>query len=1106
MPAGVEVGAKVWVPCHNEVWRPGEVVGFGEVPKGAGGGLSAVVEVQGEGDKVEKVEVALQVSKGPAKVHLRNQDLEERLIAAAFGDLNQLPLLHEPAVLHTLQVRFEERHVYTLSGPVLLAVNPFREVPGLYSHEQLAAYALAPEGEEPQTPHVFGVGCAAYQGIRTRAAHQTVLVSGESGAGKTETTKFVMRFLALAGAGGTEASMSAVERQVLGSIPVLEALGNAKTLRNDNSSRFGKYIELQFGRGPAGQPAAPRLVGARTHTYLLEKVRVTGQQQGERSFHIFYQALAAAEAGQSREDPSESGVGLGSVKGLRPADFAYLRRSAACAGGDHEDAQAFRETVAALRSFGVDGAELSGLLSAIMAVLHLGNVDFAAPKNNSEGSEPVRTGRAGSSLECACELLQVEPSALGGAWCHKTMRAPGEGVISTPLTVAKAVEGRDALARHLYGAIFTFVVERINAAVAADGAPGGARPGASGQSAPQLPFVGVLDIFGFEFFDRNSLEQLLINYTNELLQQYFNEVIFELEAELYGREGIKWNPLDFPDNRTIVELIGKVPGGVLPMLDEECMTVGGSADRWCSKLQRAHDGQKEFAAVKHRQGNFVVRHFAGPVEYTSQGFPEKNRDQLGADLVGCMKGSRSEFVCQRFLEHDRIFGTQETVNAQSGNRRMSRARVYTVSSEFRGQLQNLMERIRATEPHFVRCIKPNPQSVPGKFDRRSVVQQLQYQGVLQAIEVSRAGFPMRLSHRKGVRDFRCIAPAECRLELEAQIARGKFGVAAQVLFGALAGAFDLPGGAWAIGATLVFLKRDAIEVLSGALTSCCRSAAILLQAHWHRHVARQRFLVAIRAAVRLQAFGRGLEARRLAVVLRRARAALRLQSAERARGARRLRRRRLRAVSVLQVWLRVRKLRRRFLRLRACAARVQRWWRLTAARLRARRRRHTVVRLQCAWRGHRGRRQATECRAAAVRLSMVVRRLVRLRRERVCRQLLAPVEPPAASDGDYSWPQPERAPAEVSAAPSDGHLQQRVEAASTGDIIAAIAAVKLRLAAQQKEVAALRQKNELLQLQADELHQWTLAGMSRRLLAGVLGGPCAEGAGTMLLAGECVDD
>ncbi|CAE8610538.1 unnamed protein product, partial [Polarella glacialis] len=390
-------------------------------------------------------------------------------------------------------------------------------------------------------PHVFGAAREAYQGVWQAGVSQTVLVSGESGAGKTETTKFVMRFLALAGAGGTEDSMSVIERRVLESVPLLEALGNAKTLRNDNSSRFGKYTELQFRGGSA-------LRGA--NCYLLEKVRVIGVQPGERSFHIFYQAgtrwQKASESSRVASDlaPLAAVLERGS---LSAHDFVYLERSGCSELQGHDEAADFDETLAALRAFGAAEAEIEEVLAAILAVLHLGNISFVAPASNSEGSEVSNRNQADGALAITSELLGVSPEELEATLCRRVMKVVDER--ASHQSVAQALEGRDALARHLYGAVFSSVVGRVNDVLGAE-----VSQEQQLRRDPRPPFVGVLDIFGFEFFQSNSFEQLCINFANELLQQYFNEVIFEHEAALYARERVQWDPLDFPDNKADVVL------------------------------------------------------------------------------------------------------------------------------------------------------------------------------------------------------------------------------------------------------------------------------------------------------------------------------------------------------------------------------------------------------------------------------------------------------------------------------------------------------------------------------------------------------------------------
>ncbi|CAE8597221.1 unnamed protein product [Polarella glacialis] len=1158
----LEVGAEVWVPCKDEVWRAGIVVDFDEndtidaapfgtprgspkftvrpnpdagpspsgtprgspkftvrpspdagsspfgTPRGSpkctgrpspDAGPSGCVVVQvasaagrnslsaGKGGRgnpslpqTERVRVSRRSLADRQQLHLKNEVLRTRTGALGLHDLGHLPLLHEPAVLQALQLRFQADVVYTLTGPMLLAINPFKLLPQLYGPERLAAFAqraaVVPSNDNSdeqarsqnaEEPHIYGVAMAAYQGVWHRGKGQTVLVSGESGAGKTETTKFVMRFLALAGTGGSESSMSAVERKVLDSIPVLEALGNAKTLRNENSSRFGKYIELQFRPESAG--AAPRLVGAHTHTYLLEKGRVIGQQDGERSFHIFYQLLEAAKK-------ADASVLSGVARGKSPAHFAYLRGSncSTLDSGCLDESLAFDETVAAMRAFGLSDGELSDLLSSLLAILYLGNISFVTPSTNSEGSEPALDAESGEAMQQACEFLGIKQAAMAKAWCSRTMQAPGEGVISMPNPVDKALDSRDSLARHLYGAIFSFVVSRINTAVS----------NRSGGRA-SLAFVGVLDIFGFEFFANNSLEQLFINFTNELLQQYFNEVIFEHEADLYAQEGIEWDPLDFPDNRAIVDMVGgKIPPGVLPMLDEECMTIGGNSEQWCSKLQRVHGASQHFSLAKLRQTSFIVTHFAGPVEYASKFFVEKNRDALSSDLVKCMKDSSSAFVRQLFQEQERTFGTKESVDAQTGARRMARARLYTVSSEFRGQLQDLMERIRATEPHFVRCIKPNATSSAEVFDRRSVVQQLQYQGVLQAIEVSRVGFPVRLRHRQAVLEFRCLARSAAeRLQLESQCARGQFAFAAQQLFRGLSeegiGAdqqHKLPSNTWAVGKGMVFLKQQAMETLSFSLSRCRRAAATHIQACWRRWHRRRRFLAVLRASRRLQAASRGLLGRRLEAAKRRARAVQLIQARIRGQRSRALCRRRLHALGVIQAWSRARHLRAWLLRLLAASSRLRRWWRRKISALRAWRQGMSAIALQRIWRGHMGRCAALRQVEALAKRQQAARRLLQRWREKVCFRLLE-----KGLDEFLGQADPAVAAAKVA---------DRLQDVSDGKLHATIGALRARLVHAEREAEMLRREEEVLRLHTLELGRWTVTGILGRLVGGIVDGVC----------------
>lgn len=593
------------------------------------------------------------------------------------------------------------------------------------------------------------------------------------------------------------------------------------------------------------------------------------------------------------------------------------------------------------------------------------------------------------------------------------MQAPGDHIIRMTNTLAQAVDSRDALARHLYHGIFRRVVERTNRSI-------GFREGTL--------FCGVLDIFGFEFFEKNTFEQLCINFTNELLQQYFNSFIFENETKLYRDEGISWDETDFPNNGAIVDLLQQPPTGIFPMLDEECFVVGGSSSSWHSKLLKAHDGHTNFGFLKHVQNTFVVKHFAGPVTYTVGGFLEKNRDRLSPDIVEALGKSRWSFVrdCFAHLSVEAMapamsagggLGVSPTKSGARGGRRT------TESMEFRQQLRELMAQIRTTSPHFVRCIKPNPKNRPFAegsgplepkplFDRPSVAEQLRYQGVLEAIRVARAGYPVRFLHADFLADFRClVASGELRKELdslarEASRAEGVeaggalSAVAADEAFApmvrrvlgapeiaALLGADGAgeegssPFG-WSLGRSRLFLKQGAYCALKAAQSGARHRSACLVQALFRGGRARAAAAARRRATVAIQARRRGLVARRVLQETRVARAVEVLVASFRTRLAvERLRRIKLVAVAT-QSWARMRQNRVVFLRRRAAVVRLQAWCRARKQRQRMRRLPQTALLLQRWWRGSRGRRRARDLRLQTLRFRGLVRSVVRLRRRR----------------------------------------------------------------------------------------------------------------------------
>jgi myosin heavy subunit len=729
-------GTLIWIKHEEEVWIQAEIVTANDKE----------IIVKAADDPNSRIVL------GPSEpIFLRTSDVFTSEGLSVLDDLCQLTHLHEPAVLSSLQNRFDIDKIYTFTGPILIALNPFKRIPWLYDDDVLKTFMTTkPTGK----PHVFNTANSTYRGICDRKKSQTVLISGESGAGKTETTKFVMKFLAEAGKADGE--VTSVEKQVLESNPLLEAFGNARTLRNDNSSRFGKFIELQFqggGKenvqlGMTGENC--RLCGARIQTYLLEKVRVCDQQEGERNYHLFYEACAAAASlGGSTSDyefpqrlpkdkvKESTTVNLEGFSEL--SKFQYLTRSTCTTLKDQDDIEYFERRINAMLTIGISQHDIQQVLRMVAAVLHMGNIKFDAPPNNSEGSAPMSECIA--SMEMASKLMSVETKALESALCTNTRVTRSERIRS-PVNVRHASDNRDALAKAIYGLVFNFVVHQTNQSI--------------GYVEDVKLFAGVLDIFGFECFKTNSFEQLCINFTNERLQQFFNSFVFKLEEQLYEREGIEWDPLDFPDNQDAVEMLQAKATGVFAILDEECVVPQGSDQGFCNKLIKQCKGHRRFDEIKTKPTWFVIKHFAGPVSYCSEGFLDKNKDQLSNDIIECMGASSNDFIVKLFkqdIKYSEVLNADATQEQPGGKKKKK----YTVSSEFKDQLASLMDIVDVTEPHFIRCIKPNPQNLPDLYDRKGVTEQLRYGGVLQVVQVSRAGYPVRINHQECWDDFKIIA-------------------------------------------------------------------------------------------------------------------------------------------------------------------------------------------------------------------------------------------------------------------------------------------------------------------------------------------------------------
>lgn len=929
-------GTWVWVPDPDQVWRKAKVLGVTA-------DNTSAIQLCYDGDSTDTI-----VFPADTVTYLCNEDFLSKNDVTSVDDLTQLPHLHEPAVLHALNTRFVEDHIYTLTGPILIAVNPFKPIPALYDFSTMQGYLDSTAHDVPTElpPHVFSIAAFAYRSLCSSKRSQTILISGESGAGKTESTKFVMKLLTLAGSEDWS-RRSQVENQVLQSNPLLESIGNAKTLRNHNSSRFGKFIEMQFQLlpKPGQEMLTGRLVGASIHTYLLETVRVCQQMEGERNYHIFYQlCAAAASVAQSSDhlyrfpylvsDPDAVACTF-DLSHFKPFDqFRYLTKSSCSQLERINDLEEFEYTVLAMQTIGIPLKDQISLFDIVGAVLNLGNLLFEPCAEDSEASTVCDVSEV--TLRDITRFLSLPDTAiLKKALTYRTIVAAGD-TYTKPLLVREAEDSRDALARALYGTLFRKLVQETNQSIG---------------YCPEVDlFCGVLDIFGFECFQLNSFEQLCINYTNERLQQFFNTFVFKCEEQLYTREGVGWSALDFPDNQDCVDLLEQKTIGVFSMVDEECVVPRGNDRSLVHKLKDKHKVNKRFGIINVKPDWFVIHHFAGPVPYCIEGFVEKNKDQLSQDLQHVIRASDNPFVVSLFTD----FLTRG--HDDQGRGITARKRAVTVSSEFRQQLDQLMQSVGATDPHFIRCIKPNGMNVPSMFDRVAVTEQLRYGGVLQAVQVSRAGYPVRLSHRDALLDYLCLAGAgSFRDQLqttlrESEAQNAKLKDAAQQLFDHLHSQLNLPKPAycpkgWAVGETLVFFKQDVYAVLAEKRTLLRSVMATTIRRYWRGTLQRRYYLHLKACALLIQTLYRRHLAQKYLHTLRRERAAQRLQRSLRGYLARR-----------------------RFKQLRDAVCRLQAVWRARHCRVvrRARLQDAMATRIQAAWRRYRKQRYFRQLRRATL--------------------------------------------------------------------------------------------------------------------------------------------
>ena len=671
-------------------------------------------------------------------------------------DMTSLAFLNEPEMIECMRLRFIAKEIYTNTGPILMAVNPFERLP-VYTKEVLDQYHNA-SPDNRLGPHVFQLSDRAYKKMFVdkfdpdKRENQTILVNGESGAGKTESTKQVLKYLSVVssaiaskiGLGGAD-----VENQIVASNPITESFGNAKTSRNNNSSRFGKFIELSYA-------ADGYIEGAIIRTYLLETVRIARQMTGERNYHIFYEIFAGLSAKQKSE------WGISSLK-----DFYYTNQSGEYNRHDDEnDTDNYERLRDAMTTLDIPVALQDEVIKVVVAVLHIGNlvfVDSAAAGEEAAGF----SDKCSASVTQICSLLGVTSETLLTAVARRSITIAG-AEIQKALNSEGAAFARDTFAKLIYDCLFKWMIQQVNLALSAN---------TSGESAS---FIGVLDIFGFEFFAKNSFEQLCINYTNEKLQDHFNYSIFKSEQEVYKEEGLKWVFVDYPDNSARLELLEHKTTGIYALLDEQLKVPKCSDEKFAKSLYDKCGKHKFFSASKSEMVKleFVIKHFACDVKYQAEGFLDKNRSDIAKECNECLSKATNVLVkylgaideapakpapaakekvaapaSKRFSEATR---TTTSGPPRSGTT-IGKKTSSTVSAQFSKQLTELVSKIRTTRSHFIRCIKPNNQLKPNLFDQTMVMKQLRCGGAFGAVQVFRAGFPNRMDFASFVTKFGCLS-------------------------------------------------------------------------------------------------------------------------------------------------------------------------------------------------------------------------------------------------------------------------------------------------------------------------------------------------------------
>ncbi|KAM6910759.1 myosin IEb isoform 2-T2 [Xenentodon cancila] len=690
-----------------------------------------------------------------------------------------LSKMNEDAITDNLKKRYMDDYIFTYIGPVLISVNPFKNLP-YFTDREVELYQGAAQYENP--PHVYALADNMYRNMMIDSENQCVIISGESGAGKTVAAKFIMSYVSKVSGGGQK--VQHVKDIILQSNPLLEAFGNAKTVRNNNSSRFGKYFEIQFSRGGAPD-------GGKISNFLLEKSRVVSQNQGERNFHIYYQLLGGA----STEQRESLGI-------TTPDYYCYLNQSGTYTVDDVNDKKDFSDTMGAMSVVGLSLDEQDSVLQLVAGILHLGNISFREDNNyavvESQDFLAFPSYLLGIPQDGLCSKLTSR--IMDSKWGGKTES------ISVTLNTEQACFSRDALSKALYTRLFDFLVDCINKAMQKD---------------QEDLNIGVLDIYGFEIFQQNGFEQFCINFVNEKLQQIFIELTLKAEQEEYVQEGIKWMPIDYFNNKVVCDLIESKlnPPGIMSILDDVCATMhakGEGADQTLLQKLQGQIGSHEHFSSWNK--GFVVHHYAGKVSYDVSGFCERNRDVLFNDIIELMQISEFPFIRGLFPEN---------LEAEK------RGRPTTASSKIKKQANTLVQTLMKCTPHYIRCIKPNETKRPRDWEESRVKHQVEYLGLRENIRVRRAGYAYRRVFNKFLHRY-AILTRETWPHWRGEERQGVLHLLQSV---------NMDQDQYQLGKTKVFIKApESLFLLEEMRERKYNGYARVIQKAWRKHIAVRKYV------------------------------------------------------------------------------------------------------------------------------------------------------------------------------------------------------------------------------------------------------------------------